>query len=210
MRPCLVSPGSSSAPSVTRMYHFESRGPSLGIFETGPSLNLREQNRHAPLSALFPAHHDASPGLRIVPRARVHTPPRDSRGVVLRRAHSRGDDENRVAAFLFERPDHDNHRTRTTTLGRHANSTRARRAAPSRHQRIYTRDTRQQQHQHHRARARQRRAEQVVVVVDLVGCAASRLHLPRAPATIPTQPVSAGATAFSGTKLPAGEFTSLF
>jgi hypothetical protein len=46
------------------------------------------------------------------------------------------------------------------------------------------------------------------VVVDLVGGAASRLHLPRAPATIPTQPVSvsAGATAFSGTKLPSGEF----
>ena len=46
------------------------------------------------------------------------------------------------------------------------------------------------------------------MVVDLVGGAASRLHLPRAPATIPTQPisVSAGATAFSGTKLPAGEF----
>ena len=150
MRPCPVSPGSSSAPSVTRMYHFVSRGPSLGIFETGPSLNLREQNRHAPLSALFPAHHDASPGLRIVPRARVHTPPRDSRGVILRRAHSRGDDENRVAAFLFERPDHDNTRTTTTTLGRHANSTRARRrTAPSRRrQRIYTRHTQQQQ-QHH-------------------------------------------------------------
>jgi len=149
MRPCLVSRGSSSAPSVTRIYHFIAlvRGPSLGIFETEPSLNLREQNRHAslsplfPLSALFPAHHDASPGLRILPRARIHTPPRDSRGVVLRRAR-RGDDENRVAAFLFERPDHDNTRTTTTTLGRHANPTRARRAAPSRHrQRIYTRHT---------------------------------------------------------------------
>jgi len=181
---------------------FRKRGPSLGIFETEPSLNLREQNRHAPLFSLFPAHHDASPGLRIMPRARVHTPPRDSRGVVLRRAHSRGDDENRVA---LERPDHDR-----TTLGRHANSTRARRrTAPSRRsQRIYTWDT----HQHHQRhwRAWKRRAEQVVVVVDLVGGAASRLHLPRAPATIPTQPVSAGATAFSGTKLPAGEFTSLF
>ena len=137
MRACLVSPGSSSAPSVTRIYHFESRGPSLGIFETEPSLNLREQNRHASLSPLFPAHHDASPGLRILPRARVHTPPRDSRGVVLRRAHSRGHDENRVAA-RFERHSHDSHRTTTTTLGRHANSTRARRAAPSRHQRIFT------------------------------------------------------------------------
>jgi len=121
MRPCLVSPGSSSAPSVTRIYHFESRGPSLGIFETEPSLNLREQNRHAslfplfPLSALFPAHHDASPGLRIVPRARVHTPPRDSRGVVLRRAHSRGDDENRVAARKTRPRQHsdDNNNTRS-------------------------------------------------------------------------------------------------
>ena len=46
----------------------------------------------------------------------------------------------------------------------------------------------------------------MVVVVDLVGGAASRLHLPRAPATIPTQPVSAGATATGGTKLPSGEF----
>ena len=145
MRPFPVLPGSSSAPSVTRIYHFIALvgGPSLGIFETEPSLNLREQNRHAslfplfPLSPLFPAHHDASPGLRIVPRARIHTPPRDSRGVVLRRAR-RGHDENRVAAHS-ERPDHDNTRTTTTTLGRHANTTRARRrTAPSRHQRIYT------------------------------------------------------------------------
>jgi hypothetical protein len=45
-------------------------------------------------------------------------------------------------------------------------------------------------------------------VVDLVGGAASRLYLPRAPATIPTQPIpiSAGATAIGGTKLPSGEF----
>ena len=153
-----ASGGNARVPGVARLVvsserysnvSFRKRGPSLGIFETEPSLNLREQNRHAPLFSLFPAHHDASPGLRIMPRARVHTPPRDSRGVVLRRAHSRGDDENRVAAFLFERPDHDSHRTTTTTLGRHANSTRARRAAPSRHrQRIYTRDT-QQQHQCH-------------------------------------------------------------
>ena len=143
-----VSGGNAPVPGVARLVvsserysnvSFRKRGPSLGIFETEPSLNLREQNRHAPLFSLFPAHHDASPGLRIMPRARVHTPPRDSRGVVLRRAHSRGDDENRVAAFLFERPDHDNTRTTTTTLGRHSNSTRARRAAPSRRcQRIYT------------------------------------------------------------------------
>ena len=48
----------------------------------------------------------------------------------------------------------------------------------------------------------------MVVVVDLVGGAASRLYLPRAPPTIPTQPkpVSAGATAAGGTKLPSGEF----
>ena len=45
-------------------------------------------------------------------------------------------------------------------------------------------------------------------MVDLVGGAASRLYLPRAPATIPTQPIpiSAGATAIGGTKLPSGEF----
>ena len=51
----------------------------------------------------------------------------------------------------------------------------------------------------------------MVVVVDLVGRAASRLYLPRAPATIPTQPipVSAGATAPGGTKLPSGEFIIL-
>ena len=154
-----VSGGNAPVPGVARLVvsserysnlSFRKCGPSLGIFETEPSLNLREQNRHASLSPLFPAHHDASPGLRILPRARIHTPPRDSRGVVLRRAHSRGDDENRVAAHT-ERPDHDNTRTRTTTLGRHANSTRARRAAPSRRcqricQRIYTRHTKQQQH----------------------------------------------------------------
>ena len=152
-----VSGGNAPVPGVARLVVSSERysnlsfrkswsqpqAPSLGIFETEPSLNLREQNRHAPLFSLFPAHHDASPGLRILPRARIHTPPRDSRGVVLRRAHSRGDDENRVA---LERPDHDR-----TTLGRHANSTRARRAAPSRRcqricQRIYTRHTKQQQH----------------------------------------------------------------
>ena len=108
-----ASGGNAPVPGVARLVvsserysnvSFRKRGPSLGIFETEPSLNLREQNRHASLSPLFPAHHDASPGLRILPRARIHTPPRDSRGFVLRRAHSRGDDENRVA---LERPAHD-------------------------------------------------------------------------------------------------------
>ena len=153
-----VSGGNAPVPGVARLVVSSERysnlsfrkswsqpqAPSLGIFETEPSLNLREQNRHAslsplsPLSPIFPAHHDASPEPRILPRARAHTPPRVARGVVLRRAHSRGDDENRVAAHT-ERPDHDNTRTTTATLGRHANSTRARRAAPSRNrQRIYT------------------------------------------------------------------------
>ena len=35
------------------------RGPSLGIFETEPSLNLREQNRHASLSPLSHSPHSS-------------------------------------------------------------------------------------------------------------------------------------------------------
>lgn len=58
-----MSGGNAPVPGVARLVvsserysnvSFRKRGPSLGIFETEPSLNLREQNRHASLSHSSP------------------------------------------------------------------------------------------------------------------------------------------------------------